>query len=171
MAETRIRDVDRGYKALKQRVFGKSKAKVAIGILTGDGGHAGDAHEGNEKGDATATLLEVAIYNEFGGPNGNDPPERSFIRDWFDAAEPRKRRELVALMQGVIKGTRTKDQILELLGLSCVGEIQERIAQGIDPPNAKSTVRRKGSSTPLINRGQLRAGVTFAVRGKDDSGD
>lgn len=155
---------------MKQRVFGKSKAKVAIGILSGDGGHADDPHQGNAKGVAP-TLLEVAIYNEFGGPNGNDPPSRSFIRDWFDEAEPRKRRELVTLMQGVVKGTHTKDQVLELLGLSCVGEIQERIAQHIPPENAKSTVDRKHSSTPLINHGQLRAGVTFAVRDKGSAED
>lgn len=167
VAQTRIRDQDRGYRALKQRLFGPSKTKVAVGILTGDGGHAEDSHKGDEKG-AALTLLEVAIENEFGGPNGNDPPERSFIRDWFDGVEPRKREELITLMQAVIKGRYTREQILELMGQRCVGEIQERIAQHIPPPNAPATIRQKGSSTPLIRYGQLRAGLTYAVRRKDE---
>ena len=66
-------------------------------------------------------------------------------------------------MQSVIAGKRTKDEVLELLGQQCVGQIQERISEGIDPPNAPSTIRQKGSSTPLIDTGALRSAVNYRV--------
>lgn len=54
---------------------------------------------------------------------------------------------------------------LDRFGLWAVGEIQQRIADGIPPPNAQSTVDRKGSSTPLIETGQLRASIKHKVSG------
>lgn len=156
-----VRDTDHGYNDLVRRLYGMRKAKIKVGILSGDGAEQGRVDNPAE------TLLLVAICNEFGT---TDPvtgeehiPERSFIRAWFDEAEPKKREELTTLMREVVAGRRDKDDVLELLGLRCVGEIQERIATSIPPPNAASTVRRKGSSTTLINHGQLRAGITHKV--------
>jgi hypothetical protein len=49
------------------------------------------------------------------------------------------------------------------LGLLFVGQIQERIKANIAPENADSTIERKGSSTPLINGGQLWQSVKHEV--------
>lgn len=149
---TTIRDTDHGYKALVERVYGFAKPSIDVGILAEDGS---EVH-----GDDDVTIIAVATFNEFGTES---IPARSFIRDWFDTAEPKLRQDLVTLMQSVIAGKRTKDEVLELLGQQCVGQIQERISEGIDPPNAPSTIRQKGSSTPLIDTGALRSAVNYRV--------
>jgi len=155
-----VKSTDRGYNALLKRVFGFGRPQIAMGILEAD---AQKEHEAPEGADAKehVTVLDVGTWNEFGT---DTVPARSFIRAWFDEASPAMRTALTALMKGVVAGTHTKEQILELLGQRGQGGIQKRIAQGIDPPNAPATVKAKGSSKPLINSGQLRQSVTYAVR-------
>lgn len=144
-----VRDSDRGYKALLARLVGhKKKPRVEIGILEADGEKA---HDGG------VTVADVATWAEFGTET---EPERSFIRAWFDEHEHQVRDDIAKLMRG---GKRTADQVLEIVGLRAVGQIQARIAAGVPPPNAPSTIARKGSSTPLIDTGQLRSSISHRV--------
>jgi hypothetical protein len=149
-----VRDVDRGYKDLVARVFSAAQRspQIDVGVLEGPGSQP--------DGDGSIRIIEVAVFNEFGTAT---IPERSFIRAWFDENEAGLRQDLVKLMQSVIRGQRTADQVLELLGQRCVGQIQERMAAGIDPENAPSTIARKGSSTPLIDTGALRSSISYRV--------
>lgn len=158
-----VRDTDHGYNALVDRLFKFAKPRIEVGILAGAG--ADEAKTGEAVGEGL-TLLEAAIFNEFGTTDaeGNiHVPARSFIRAWFDENEAALRQELTGLMRDVVAGKRTKEQILQMLAVRCVGEIQQRIADGLDPENRHSTVEKKGSSTPLIATGQLRAGVTSRI--------
>lgn len=152
------RDTDNGYKALVERIYGLKKPKVAVGIFEADGGQP----HGDE-----VTVADVAAWNEFGTET---IPERSFLRAWFDENIDRAREALHRLMLRVVEGKLTKEQALEQFGLWVQGEIQKRIAQGISPPNAQSTINAKGSSKPLIDTGQLRSSVTFGVD-RDGSGE
>lgn len=150
----KLSDRDNGYAAMTKRLWGFRRPRIAVGILSGRGAEA------DHVGRVRATVLDVAIWNEFGTSR---IPARSFIRAWFDENEARLRDDLLVLMHAVIRGEQTKERALELLALKCVGEIQQRIADGIEPPNAPSTVARKGSSKPLIDSGQLRAMITSRV--------
>lgn len=154
----RITDTDRGAKALVARIYDLARRNpvITMGIHDAEGNAVHDAKSG-------ATILDVATFNEFGTTR---IPERSFLRAWFDGAEAGLRRDLVVLTQSVVAGKRTADQVLELLGLRSVGQIQARISQGIPPPNAESTIKKKGSSTPLIDTGVLRSSVTYQVKDK-----
>jgi len=158
-AKVTITDVDHGAAAFLKRMKEFQKPRIDVGILSGEG-HADDPH-GPE-----LTLVEVAVFNEFGttGANGEvHVPERSFIRSWFDTHEESLKENLVTLMKRVAKGELTKSQALEQIGLRAVGQIQELIASSIPPPNAPSTIAKKGSSTTLIDQGQLRQGITHRV--------
>lgn len=155
----RITDRDRGYKELRKRVFGTANPKISVGILDSDAEEP--ARGGSEE--EPLTILEVAIINEFGSEDGQHPPARSFLRAWFDGARDDILDRLQKEMQGVIAGKRTKEQALERVGMWAVGQIQARIAAGIAPPNAESTIRRKGSSTPLIDVGALRSAISYKV--------
>jgi hypothetical protein len=157
-----VTSTDHGYDALVTRVFGFGHPVIEMGILEKDGAKAKTEREGEES-DEALTIIDVANMLEFGT---EDAPARSIIREWFDTASPEMRRDLSKLMQSVIKGTRTKDEILEILGLRAQGEIQQRMADGIDPPNAPSTIKAKGSSKPTIDTGQTRSAVSYAVREK-----
>lgn len=107
------------------------------------------------------SILEVAIYNEF----GLGVPERSFLRAWFDEHRSENEDALRNAVKLYLRGQKTLVEVLDLLGLKFQGGVQKKIAQGIAPPNAPSTIKEKGSSTPLIDTGQLRQSVTFLVRG------
>lgn len=159
---SRFVDRDRGFEALVRRVYRFGTPQVAMGVLEADGAQpAAGAGDGAGAAGGPVTVLDVATWAEFGT---DSEPERSFIRAWFDQADDKLREEFGKLLHEVLKGTKTKEQILELIGLRGQGEIQARIAAGIDPPNAPSTIERKGSSKPLIDTGQLRSSISFAVR-------
>jgi hypothetical protein len=158
---TEVKDVDHGYQALVKRVFGlEGKPKIQVGIFEAAGAKSYE--------DAV-TVLEVAIWNEFGT---DTIPERSFIRAWFDENEEKCREAVRRMLVAVLEGKYQPEQALELVAQRFVGEIQKRMALGIPPPNSPATVARKGSATPLIDTGQLRSSVTYRVYGakKKDPG-
>lgn len=151
-AALRIEEVDHGYASLVAAVFDLAHHHpvVHVGILDGE-----ETHGGSE-----VSILDVATWMEFGT---QDIPARSFIRAWFDEDEDHLREVLTTLLQEVVAGKLSKEQALEQLGQYAVGRIQQRISDGIPPPNAPSTIEKKGSSTPLIDTGTLRASVTYKV--------
>lgn len=55
------------------------------------------------------------------------------------------------------------DTLLEQVGVVAVGAVQEYMTDLKNPPNAQSTIAKKGSDNPLIDSGALRAAVTHAV--------
>lgn len=159
-------DRDRGYAAMTKRIWGFKRPTIAVGILAGAGASQQHIEHHEKHGQEMVpdrepmTLLQIAIWNEFGT---EDSPARAFVRGWYDENEARLRKDLSILMKSVIRGERTKEQVLDLLALRCVGEIQQRMADGLSPENAQSTIDRKGSSKPTIDSGQLRSGVTSRV--------
>lgn len=110
----------------------------------------------------TLSLLEVAVVHEFGaGP----VPQRSFIRATIDAHKADIEAELKNLARGVVSGKIDARGALNLLGAKVAGWCQSRIASGIAPALKAETVRRKGSSKPLVNTGQLKSAITWRVEG------
>ncbi len=55
------------------------------------------------------------------------------------------------------------DSALELVGQVAQGKVQEYMTNLTTPPNAQSTIKKKGSSNPLIDTGALRQSVTYTV--------
>ena len=144
---TEFKDVDKGYQALFRRL-GKG-AGVTVGIHKDRGS---DDHEG-------ATVAEIATWAEF----GLGQPQRSWLRDWVTEQEGDINKAISALGIEVIKGPLSAPQAIEQLGVLLKAKIQERMANGIPPENAESTIRQKGSSTPLIDTGQLRSSIDYKV--------
>lgn len=151
-----VKDRDHGYKGLLNRVYGTATPPVIkVGIL---------ARDGDAAYDDGVTVLEVAMWNEFGT---DKIPERSFLRAWFDDNRDRCRIAVRKMLEQVVTGKYTREQAMQLVAQRFVGEIQKRIAQGIPPANAPSTIARKGSATPLIDTGQLRSSISYEIDGKE----
>ena len=72
--KVRFKDTDKGFEALKARIGKAAAARLSVGIHEA---------EGAQSEDGETTVLDVAVFNEFGGENDN-PPRRSFIADWAD---------------------------------------------------------------------------------------
>ena len=108
------------------------------------------------------SLLEVAVVHEFGAGH---VPQRSFIRATIDEKRSEIEAEMTNLARGVVSGKLDGRTALDLLGQKVAGWCQARIAAGIAPALKPATIKRKGSSTPLINTGQLRSAITWRVEG------
>ena len=108
-------------------------------------------------------VAAVAAWNEFGTQRGDEVhvPERPFFRQAIDQAEGKVFDHLVDHVDGetLVVTERLGDDLAEIV----VGEIQQRIADLREPPNAPSTKAAKGSSNPLIDDGTLRTSVTYRV--------
>ena len=153
----KITDKDNGYKALMVSLVGP-KPVVHVGILEAKGA---EQHENSEH-----TVAEIASFHEFGLGNN---PERSFIRGYCDEQQDTVLAFMKVAMQSVRDGKYKWDVLLERVGLFVQSGIQKRISDGIPPPLKEATIKRKTrdgkrGETPLINTGQLRAAISFAIR-------
>jgi len=153
----------------------KKQIRVTVGVHGDDGS---ERHVANDTAEADLTVVDVGTFHEFGvGPftvqtfsaDGSASvhehpgiPQRSFIRAWFDESQDFIRQTLESQMKLVVAGKLTVDQAKDRIALAFEGSVKQRIARGIAPPLAQSTIEKKKSSKQLIDRGQLRA----AVRGR-----
>ena len=104
-------------------------------------------------------VAAVAVANEFGAGEGK--PERPFFRNALANIENDVAR---AFRNGVDPQTlKVKHSLLERVGAMVQGAVQQEITDLRKPPNAQSTIDRKGSSNPLIDEGVMRTAVTYEV--------
>lgn len=151
MAEHRIKSTGgKGIKALLKRF--KKPGTVDVGII--DPGK----HEGSELNTA-----EIGYVHEFGSTDGTIP-ERSFIRSTLHGED---RKELIALSKRLLKkmadGSMDLEKALGLLGVAGADKISQKIVSIRTPPNSAATIRRKGSSNPLVDTGQLKNSITWRI--------
>lgn len=152
--------------SLKSRTDGKafdavvSRSKpggVKVGFVKGLGKHPG----------SDATISEIAAYNEFGTSTSGGQehiPERPFLRTTISEQSKTVYVPLTAKLLGlVLDGTLTVNQAIGILGEKAVADVKMKIDAISDPPNADSTVDRKGSTNPLIDTGLMRQSVSWEL--------
>jgi len=160
----RVIDRDFGWKAYLETVnrIERERPDVVVGLFGPDA----EAMHGQAKG---STVAQLGATHEF----GLGVPECSFLRSTFDLNKDKYLRFLVRGMGDEIyaaaKDKRpfgSKDsKTLKQLALKMEGDVKLRIGRRqIPPPNAPSTIARKGSSTPLVDSGQMRRAITSDVR-------
>lgn len=156
-----VRDIDRGFKGLLQRL-NKKAVDLTVGLHEQDGAETKLTDDEDERGEGTP-LIVVALAHEF----GLGVPRRSFIRDWEDQKREEHKDDLRKIAKAVILNqVPSSEKGLERLGSLYVAQVQKRISDGIQPALEEETKIRKGSSKPLIDTGQLRSSIAFAVKGK-----
>ena len=104
-------------------------------------------------------VAAVAAWNEFGTSRGT--PERPFFRNAIKGASY----DLMPVLLEVVEPGNMEFTTIAAnrVGLAMQGRVQKSITVLRDPPNAPSTIRRKGSSNPLIRDGFMRESVTYVV--------
>jgi hypothetical protein len=150
-----VKDIDKGWKKITNEISKKKPTSVSVGVI---GKHAQSVHAGSTD-EFPITIADVASWNEF----GVGVPERSFLRSTIDMFRATIQERLENDFAKMVAGKLTKADVLERAGLFIQGLIQERIAAGIEPENSPVTIERKGSATPLIDKGQLRASISYEV--------
>jgi len=146
-----VTDRDIGYRELvqlMQRIAKLDKISVLIGI----------------RGRSGKRLVTIATVHEFGTRDGRIP-ERSYLRSTVDEHRLRYIAMVSKAAKKIVEGA-DPTQVMGLIGSVAVGDVQRKIANRIPPPNAPSTIARKGSDVPLIDTGRLRQSIDYVVKVK-----
>lgn len=122
--------------------------EITVGIQATEGGQRhGDGGD--------VTTLDVAVWNHYGTRTA--PP-----RPWLEqTAEQWGPAWLEAWAQAAAEVAETGDPGLYLMRVQqlaqvAVGDCKQVLTDLREPPNAESTIARKGSDNPLIDTSQLR---------------
>lgn len=143
--------IDRGWRRISAQALGLNGRAVKVGIRAdGAGGAANDGVQ----------IVDIATYNEFGTEH---IPARPFMRRTADEQEKAVGTFAQKLAGQVIAGKMNPDGLLDALGLWYVARIRDTIRSAFRwaAPNAPSTIRRKGSSKPLIDTGAMIGAVDY----------
>jgi hypothetical protein len=92
-------------------------------------------------------------------PHDINIPARPWLEPGVASATP----EVLLTIQDGMEAGQSMDQILETVGVVAAAAVKVYMTDLKTPPNAASTVRKKGSNNPLIDKGHLRAAVTHKV--------
>jgi len=144
------KDIDRGYdQAYKNMLDMAKKPYVKIGIINNK-----KYEQTDNKKTSPLTIVEVATYNEFGT---RTIPERLFLRSTADENKNKWPKKFEPLQNQMITGKIKVKKALSLAGMAIEADIRKMI-QRTNPkwkPLAFKTIKRKKSSRPLIDTGQL----------------
>ncbi len=130
---------------------------------------------GFQHGDATeedgTDICDIAAWNELGTEHGSwIIPPRPFLRKSVDENED-KINEFIDHKASELMNGASAEQTLKDIGIFQKDLIQDKIEEGDFTPNAESTIRKKGSSKPLIDTGRMRQSVNYWIRQKGSGGD
>jgi hypothetical protein len=150
----KTREIDKGWDKIQRELKKLDKAFTKVGIQSDAG----------KSDDGKTDLVLIAATNEFGtdkaGKNKNVRiPERSFVRAAMDNNKKKINSFIAELIGKVEDGKITAIRAVGLLGEMGEGLIKRRMTTLRTPPNAQSTIDAKGSSNPLIDKGNLRNAV------------
>lgn len=160
---SKIKDIDHGWKNIKNEVRKLKGAAVRIGIHQDAGMAMERTPEGRKKLSAATTMAQVAYYNEFGTRRGI--PERPFIRTTADEKRAVYAKFMKQELFEVFKGRSTVQRSLERVGALAQGHVRKKIRAIKSPANAPSTIAAKGSSNPLVDTGHLIKKIDYQVKG------
>lgn len=117
---------------------------------------------GEASEDNGTDICDIAAWNELGTEH---IPSRPFLRKSVDENEGKINQFLQAEVQSLANG-KTAEALLNEIGNFQKSLVQEKITEGTFAPNAEQTIRRKGSSKPLIDTGRMRQSVNYVIKRK-----
>lgn len=149
-----IIDIDLGFDEFFDSTEKLGLKKVEVGYQQGEG-----------EGEDGIDLTELAIIQEFGAKN---IPARPFVRNSFDLNKGDIGVEGEKLLNKYLDGKVDADTTLEIWGDSFRNIMMNGVVtrELFLEENAESTIRRKGSDTPLIDTSRMINGSTVKVDDK-----
>lgn len=111
-------------------------------------------------------LALQAYIREHGSPAYRVPP-RPFLEPGIEKHLDMVESGMKAALQDVLDGGDGRAQ-RERLGATMAAKVQAYFQEDNGwPPNAPSTIKKKGSAQPLVDTGALRQSITYIIRPKD----
>lgn len=141
-----------------RELFDGSK-EVRVGIMGSDAARP--------VGDGEINNAGLGMVHEFGSVT-NNIPSRSFLRMPVERSEPFIVKAVVSAKNKIEEGIEggNADAAYDILGIAAENAVQEAFATGGYgkwAANKPATIKRKGSSAPLIDSGEMRRSVTSKV--------
>lgn len=146
----RVLDRDMGYRLALKRLQTIPEVSISVGV-----------HEDAPPSEDGVPVAEYAEINEFGSADGR-VPERSFLRSTLDENQAKYAERLSTKVGQALEGKHLKVGLREL-GHEVVRDVRAKIESGVGPPNAPSTVARKGHGATLVDSGLLSDSITAKV--------
>lgn len=87
-------------------------------------------------------------------------PSRPFFRQMLAEKSPQWGADMTEIMKSSDYDAK---KTLSLMGERIAGQLKESITSMAEPPNASSTVRKKGFNNPLIASGHMQSSVDYEV--------
>lgn len=107
-----------------------------------------------------ALIAEVLNY----GSASRNIPARPFVEPPINQNMQKYQKLMAREARGILLGRDTLNRALAKAGMVMVADIQDYMVSHTGfKPLAASTIKRKGSSKPLIDTGQLRQSITYKV--------
>lgn len=158
-----VKDIDLGWKRIHKELTGLHGSFTQVGFHKNGGKHVPESGKpGKSDGPDIAT---VAAWNVFGTRN-KDGSVHTPRRDFMNEAAERYAADLETykgkLLDQIYAGQITAKVALALLGQRHEDQMKRTLTIGPWEPNAQSTIDAKGSSRPLINKGQMRQNIRHA---------
>ncbi len=170
----KLEDKDKGFLELMRRLRQIRTGRVKVGVLASSS--KGGAHHGNTDTEAVTqgktgslTVAQIAAILEFGTEDGHIP-KRPAMGITFDKMHPELVEMGKKLIEAVLGGGMEAKDALNILGAKLANGIKRTITAGtgVPPPNAPSTIKRKGSSRPWVDTGRVVNAFTWSVQMGDE---
>jgi hypothetical protein len=143
-------------------VFKRSYVKVGVLEGTKEDVVYRDKNGRKKRTGKSIMMAMIAAVHEYGSPK-RGVPERSFIRGWVDGDKAVINKFILSLLRKIEDGKLYAEQALKLLGNYGVAGIRHKITTGPFQALKEATIKRKKSSKPLLDTGQLRGGIHYKV--------
>ncbi len=158
-----IKDDHRKLDSIVSEIRSFKNSYVKVGVLEGTQEKIKYTDKkGRKRTKGSIMMAMIAAVHEYGSSK-RGIPERSFIRSWVDGSKAEINKTLLLLLRAVEDGKLTSYMALKRLGAFGVSGIRKKISTGPFKPLSEATIRRKKSSKPLIDTGQLRGGIHYKV--------
>lgn len=146
---SRVEVRDLGWKKIRDQIKSMDGKAVTAGLHEEDAGNR----------DPNAVMR--GYFNEFGTDTA---PARPFIRTTHDTQKLKWVRQMQSDLGRVMDQQMTGQQMLESVGAMAADDIRQAVTDWDTPPNAPSTIQRKGFDDPLVETGEMRDAIAYKVR-------
>ena len=154
------------FPKMQANIQGLNGKKVSVGVLGGEHAWLASIHEYGCKIEVTPKmrkyLAATGLYLKKTTTHITIP-ERAFLRNGYDNNKDEVIAKAEALLGEVIGGRMTADQLFEVIGLLMKSRIQDYARDLDNPPNHPYTLENKGSTSPLIDSGDMIGAITYKV--------
>ena len=111
-------------------------------------------------GSPSIAISDLAAIHE----HGLGVPKRAFVEPALQQNKAKYLRYVGRQITPIIRRRQTMNNAWQTLGAMAVADVQKYMLTASFKPLAPATIRRKGSSKPLIDTGQMRQSITYRVK-------